>query len=804
MPFTMLKNYLKIAFRNLFHNKVFTTINTVGLAIGMAGTLLIFVWVQNELTFDNYHKDGDRLYRMITHLDAGNKILNWSSVPYMLTEIAPTEIPEIETLATVGHIFTKPVFKTAQGALFTEKEFAYVDEEWLALFDYQIVKGSLKSFQNNIYSIALTETKAKQFFGDIPPIGQTLFMDSTTYTVDVILKDNPTNSVLQFNGFIPIKARFAKAKNRKNDRSWGNFNYQSFIKCKEGVNPKVIEEKLLVILDKYRTDKEKNIENDASISLEAIQDIRFSEVVDRDQYKHQNKSAVYLFALIGLMLLMSASFNYVNLSTALINKRVKEIGVKKIVGATFGHIFSQVITETVLLSALSLFFALGLAQFALPFLQEVTGLPLELAISSPQLWIILAIMLGLNILIAGIYPAILFAGFKPIKLIKGKLLTQQGISLRKGLVVSQFVVAIAMLISTVITYQQLQFIQQKNVGYNRSYVLEISPQLFSGDFKVNLKKFSLFEKEIRQIPEFEAIARSSSSLVNIGSYTSGNFKWEGLGEEEATVATLNANEDFLSVYDLEITEGRWFKSKLETDKKHVIINETAAKTFDLPQPLIGAQITYRGKPGQIIGIVKDFHFKSMHHSITPLLISHNNGWARTISAKVNGRTGLQALKKAEAKFATHFPNLPFTYNFLDDAFEKMHETEAKMTLLFQIFAFLLIIISCLGLFGLATFAVERRTKEIGIRKVLGANTRLIVQLLSKDFLKLVGIALFIAIPLAYYGMQEWLNDYAYRVEMQWWMFALTGVAIVAIAFLTVSIQSVKAALQNPAEVLKSE
>ena len=801
----MLKNYLKIAFRNLFHNKIFTTINTVGLAIGMAATLLIFVWVQNELTFDNYHKDADRIYRMITHLDVGKDVWNWGSVPYMLTEVAPEEIPEIEEIAKVRHIFGKPVFKTKDGSLFTEKEFAYVDKKWLDLFDYQIVKGSLKSFQNNIYSIALTETKAKQFFGELPPLGQTLSMDSTTYTVDLILKDNPTNSVLQFKGFIPIKARFAKEEDKRNDRSWGNFDYQTFIKSKAGVSPKVIEEKLLVLLDKYRTDKEKNRKNDTSISLEAIQDIRFSEVVDNDQYKHQNKSAVYLFALIGLMLMMSASFNYVNLSTALINKRVKEIGVKKIVGATFGHIFFQVITETILISALSLFFAIGLAQFALPFLQEVTDLPLALAISSLQLWIVLAIMLGLNVLIAGIYPAILFAGFKPIKLIKGKLLTPQGLSLRKGLVVSQFVVAIAMLISTVIAYQQLQFIHQKNVGYDRSYVLEISPNLFNGDWKNNFKKFDVFAQELRRVPEFEAIAQSSGSLVDIRSASGGNFKWAGLGEDEkASVNTLDADEALLLVYDLEMAEGRWFKNELETDKKNYIINEAAAKKFDLPQPIVNAQVTNRGEEGQIIGIVKDFHFKSMHHAITPLLISHNSGWSSTISAKVNGKTGQQALKKAEKKFATHFPNLPFEYTFLDDTFEKMHETEAKMTLLLQIFAFLLIIISCLGLFGLATFAVERRTKEIGIRKVLGANTRLIVQLLSKDFLKLVSVALVIAIPLAYYGMQTWLNDYAYRVEMQWWMFALTGLATIGIAFITVSIQSVKAALQNPAEVLKSE
>jgi len=799
----MFKNYFKLAYRNLFNNKIFSTINITGLSIGMAAALLIFVWVQNELSFDHYHKDAERIYRMISHIDVGQDIWNWGSVPYPFTKVAEEEIPEIEELTKVRTL-SETILKTETGDLVKVKNLAYADEKWLALFDYEIAEGDLATFQNNVYSIALTASQAEQLFGYKMATGQTIYMDSVAYSVDLILKDNPVNSVLQYNGFIPLKAYWANEKNWKNDQGWGNFSYQTFVKCKEGVNPKIVEEKLIAILDEKRTTKERK--NNAAVSLEAMQDIRFSDIVDNDRYDHQNKSAVYIFMLIGLMLLLSASFNYVNLSTALINKRVKEIGVKKIIGASFKHIFSQVMIETFLISGLAIILAYGLAQFGLPFLQEITGLPIQIDLRGYHIWALLGGMLFLNVLVAGIYPAVLFAGFKPIRLISGKLLDQRGISLRKGLVVTQFVVAIAMMICTVIIYQQLNYIQEKNVGYDRSYVVDISPRLFGGDWRANYKKFGLFKDALTTVPEFEAITATDASLINIGNSGSGNLKWEGyIDEDELPLFRLSADESLLKVFSLEMQEGRWFQETLEMDKKNFILNETAAQMLNIPKPIVGAKVTHGGdEQGTIIGIVKDFHFKSMHQEIAPLLIEHNDEYSGTILAKVNGRTGQQALKKAETTFATFFPNIPFEYTFLDDAFEKLHESEAKMTLLFQIFAFLLLIISCLGLFGLATFAVERRTKEIGIRKVLGASTEIIVQLLARDFIKLVLVAVLIAIPLSWTAMQRWLENYAYRVEMQWWMFALAGVLTLVLAFMTVSIQSVKAALENPANVLKND
>ena len=800
----MWKNYIKIAFRNLLKSKLFTAINITGLSIGMAAALLIFVWVQNELSFDDYHKDSDRIYRVMSNIKWGDDRMIWSGVQLPLTEAA-TEIPEIEMIGKVRHIFSNPVLRTSTGKLFTEKNLAYVDENWFDLFKYEVIEGDLTTFSNNLYSIALTESKAVQFFGYKAAVGQTLYIDSIAYAVDLILKDNPTNSVLSFDGFIPLNARYADKDNLKNDQSWGNYDCLAFIKTKPQVNPKIVEEKLLAILDKNkRTEK---AENTSFASLELLQDIRFSQAVTRDKFQHQNKSTVYIFALIGLLLLISASFNYVNLSTALINKRVKEIGVKKIVGASFGHIFWQVMIETLLLSSIAMVFALGLAQYGLPFLQEITGIALQIDISSYHIWYLLGGLIGLNVLVAGIYPATLFAGFKPIQLVRGKLLNQQGITLRKGLVVSQFIIAIIMLMSTVVAFQQLQFIQQKNVGYDRSYVLEISPQLFNGNYSENLKNFARFKQGLEGIAEFEAVAITNNSLVNIRSGNAGNFKWKGKAEDNrAAVSVLTADEDLLSVFDLTISDGRWFDKKITNDKNNYLINETAAQKLNIPEPIVGAAVNFKNQEGRIIGVVKDFHYRSLHKKIAPLLITYNgqNYSTGTILARVNGKTGTMALQKAAKEFAIHLPHIPFAYTFLDDSFEKMHESEAKMTLLFQIFACLLIFISCLGLFGLATFAIERRTKEIGIRKILGANTRLIVQLLSKDFLKLVLIALLIAIPIAWTMMQNWLENYAYRIEVNWWILAIVGGLIIGLAFLTVSIQSIRAALENPVKALKTE
>ncbi|MEM6316023.1 MAG: ABC transporter permease [Bacteroidota bacterium] len=798
----MFKIYLKIAYRSLLKNRLFTAINTTGLALGMSAAILIFLWVQNELNFDNHHADADRIHRVITHLDVGNEIWDWWTTPLSFAEIAAEEIPEIDQLTKFRRRHSTNL-KTGTGQLFKEISFGYIDENWFNLFDYDVLAGSVNQFNENIYSLALTASKAQKLFGYEAALGQTVYIDSVGYTVNMILADNPANTVLTFDGFMPLAAHLSVANNADDDKSWGNFNYLTFVKLKGNAPMKVVEEKMVAILDEYRTSETQ--QNNAAVSLEALSDIRFSETVTDDIFTHQNAQIVYVLAIIGLLLLLAASFNYINLSTALVNKRVKEIGVKKVIGASFQHVFFQLLIETGLISLFALVLAVGLAQLGMPFLRNITELPLQIDFRAPQIWGLLVGVATLSTLLAGIYPAALFAGFRPIRLIKGKLLSEKGVSLRKGLVVAQFATAIIFATSTFFIYQQLQFIQQKNVGYDRSYVLKIEKGFSNEDWRTAFAKFGRFGESLKDIPEFEGVAMTNGSLVQINSSTAGNLDWDGKpADESAPIFTLQADESLLSVFDLQMTDGRWFDKALASDKNNVIINEAAAATYDFPRPLVGSTIKFRGKSGKIIGVAKDFHFKSLHEKIDPLIISYNGEFKNTILAKVNGKTGPAALEKAQQQFATFFPDTPFDYTFLDDTFEKMHESEAKVTFLFQIFAGLLLFISCLGLFGLATFAVERRIKEIGIRKVLGANTQIIVRLLSKDFLQLIVLAMVIAAPIAWLITQNWLNNYAYHIEIQWWVFLVIGSGTLLLALLTVGTQGVKAALMNPAEVLKNE
>jgi len=796
----MLRNYIKIAFRSLISNRLFTAVNVFGLAIGMASALLIFIWVQNELSFDRHHQDSEQIYRVLANLEVGDgEVWKWSTVPFPLKDLMLEEIPEIEESTLIKTSFESVIVELDNSDLFKVKNFAYVEPNWFDLFEYEVLEGSLSSFQNQVHTLALTEEMSEKYFGYRRAVGQQLIIDSTIYTVSAILANPPANSSFQFQVYAPFQAYLSGKKSLERlQKDWWNYQYMAFIKLKETANSEAIAEKITTIFD---NNKEKNT---TTTSLELLKDIRFNQSLQSDNLTHQSKAAVYIFAFIGLILLLTAALNYINLSTALIGKRVQEIGVKKIVGASFSHIFIQIIAETLLISMIAFVIAIGVAYICLPLLGSYLEIPLQLAFNKAQIWLVLFGLIIINILLSGIYPATLFAGFKPARLLKGIKTDREGISLRKILVITQFSITIVVLISTIVIHQQLQFIQNKDIGYDRSNVIEISPKLHQGNRANNFQRFALFEEELRKIPEFESIATTGNSIVNIRNANSGNFKWEGQNpDSEASVFVLSANEDLTTIFDLEMADGRWFLPERSEDVKNIIINEAAVRNFNIPKPVVGQKITFNGE-GQIIGVVKDFNFQSPREQIQPLLINHNEGQSSILMARLNSSNTQTALAKAEQKFKEIFPELPFEYAFLDHTYQELHENEAKTSTLFKVFALLLIFISCLGLFGLATFNVERRTKEIGIRKVLGASVTGIMQLLSKDFLKLVFIALIIASPIAWYIMKHWLQDYAYHTDLQWWIFAAAGILTIGVALLTISSQSWRAALTDPTKSLRSE
>lgn len=792
---------LKIAIRNLLSNRVSSSINLLGLTIGMASALTIFIWVQNELTFDRHHQNAHAIYRVLSHWKGSNLITNYSKQPLSLSETAKNEIPEIDDFFILRPASQNPVLAIAGKGVFSEKEMAYVSSNWFEGFDYKIIEGSFASFQDGKSNIALTQSQAIKYFGDQPALGQEIRMEANSYRVSLILQDNPSNSSFQFKAFLPLQALWPNQAAYEQDLRVANHNYMTFFSCGEGHDPNQVTKKLDVILQRLTEGEKSN----RYTSVEPLLAMRFNEEIPVNATSRQSKSTVYIYGLIGLLLLLTAGLNYINLTTATISGKIKEIGLKKVVGARFHHIFYQVILETSLLSLVAFTLAICIVQSGLPLLSGFIGSHLVLDFSNPYILIILTGIISLNILIAGVYPAALFAGVRPIKLIKRTKASRKNESLRKVLVTTQFVITIATLIGAGVIYQQLQYIQGKEVGYERDHVLEISPNLHTGDVRRNFDQFSLFAKALNNITGIQGVSLGDAPLVQIENQNRGSFNWTGKPENlNVVVSQLAADQNLLSVFDLQIKDGRWFQSEIETDQNNIIVNEAAVKEFNLPEPVVGQAVSFRGREGTIIGVMEDFHYGSLHKEIDPLVIRNSRGRGSFVLAKIHGDNVQRVLTEAELKFNDLLPGIPFQYQFADNSFTEMHQADIKTGVLFRSFAGLLIFISCLGLLGLSMFSAEQRTKEIGIRKVLGASVVSIVRLLTAEFPRLVLLAIFLAAPLAWLLIRTWLNNFAYQTSMLWLPFVLAGTITLLIVFLTVSIYGIRVALINPADSLRND
>ncbi|MEL7123943.1 MAG: ABC transporter permease, partial [Bacteroidota bacterium] len=497
----MIKNYIKIGIRSLLNNRVFTVVNLIGLSLGMSAALLIFLWVSNELSFDTYHNDNENLYRVISNVDVGDEVWLWSNVPLISVDYMKEDVDELEEIVITRFPYGGAVVKFPSQEILNEDGFVYVSNNWFDLLKYETVDGSIDDFKSTLNSIAITKSYADQHFKDGQALGKTIEVDSAIYEVNLILKENRPNTSFQFNVIASIEPYIKNNAVRSGDYSWGNFNYDIYVRTNPNSNIAEVERKMTKIFD----DNRKN--NNTNITLQALTDIRFGKEIDNDHFVHRSKSSVYIFGVIGLLILITAGLNYISLSTAMLTKRVKEIGIKKIVGASFKHIFNQLMAEATLLIFFATLCSVAVANLFLPSLKEFTGTNLILDPGNMQFLGILAGMFLIGVLVAGIYPAILFGAFKPQHLLKTSRIPKKNISMRQVLVVIQFVIAITMLISTIVIYQQLRYIKKLDVGYDRAYVLEVIPSLFNGDWGKNLQQFDLFTKEAKKISEFEGAAK---------------------------------------------------------------------------------------------------------------------------------------------------------------------------------------------------------------------------------------------------------------------------------------------------------
>ena len=796
----MFKLFLRIASRAFLKDRTSGLINIIGLSLGMTGALLIGMWVTNELSYDRYHDHAERIYRIKSHIKISDtETWHWNTVPLKLAGILGSQLAEIEMISQTTAWSGESTIKLKNQLIKVER-CATIDSSWFKMFKYEFVDGGSEAFFQHPKSVILNQTTARQLFGDADPIGQLLRIDTNECVVQGIVKDDPLNSSFKFNLMIPLALRQSDPNNKENDSSWGNFSYNAYARLRPDTDPKKLGKQITRILRKQKED------STIVATIEPLKDMRFDQSVMDTEASTTDFSTIRIFFIIGLLILVVACINYVNLSIARTSKRGKEIGVQKIMGASKGQMFSQFMLESAAMCTVALLVTLLMTKLSMPLFNQLTGENFTLNLLDLNLWKIILFVLVLVTLLTGIYPSILLSSFQPLNIMKGSnFLSKHKTGFWKGLAVLQFAISVGLIVSTLTIYKQLQFIRNTNLGFDREYVMRINfPwQMLRTPAGENTMKRMV--REMENNPAVSGVSMASASIVNHGSSSSGNFDWEGRKENETpTFAPFSADVNFQKIFGLKLREGRWFQEGNKADESNFVLNEAAVKICNLKSPVIGQRFEGNGIKGQIIGVVKDFHLRDMHEKIPPVVINGDPSWRTTLYVKTTGSNASKAVDFANKLWRQNVPDRIFEYQFLDDEFEKLYEKDQRSALMFNIFSVIAILISCLGLFALAAFTAERRTKEIGVRKVLGASVAGIVTLLSKDFVIMVCIGILIASPLAWYVMQGWLQDFAYRINIEWWFFVVAGLMAITIALVTVSIQAIRAALVNPVQSLKSE
>ncbi|PIQ21983.1 MAG: hypothetical protein COW65_05750 [Cytophagales bacterium CG18_big_fil_WC_8_21_14_2_50_42_9] len=786
----MFKNYLKIAFRNLLRYKAFSFINIFGLALGMTCSILIMLWVKDELSYNKFHANLDNLYRVIEdqHYPGGEDLVLENS-PGPLAEALKKEFPEI-THATNISWNTQLLF-AHHGKSFKE-EGVYVSPDFLQMFSFSLLAGDAKTALSQPNSLIIDETLAKKYFGTTDALGKILKINNeSSYKVTGVLHDVPKNSSLRFNFLMPVMD-FKNQPGNEWLAEWGNNGIRTMVMLRPDADRKALNAKIEKILRKHNPD------SSIDIFLQPVADMHLYPYFKPGRVTYGTIQFVRLFSVVAIFVLVIACINFMNLSTARSAKRAKEVGVRKVIGAVRSVLMGQFIGESILISVLAIFIAIGLAQLFLPVFNELTGKGIKLQFSDPVFLGTLTLIALVTGLLAGSYPAIFLSSFKPVTVLKGTLKFSNKVALfRKSLVVFQFGLSAVLIIGTVVVYRQVAFMRSKDIGLNRENVAYIN---LEGDLS---KRAEAFKYELAQAPGIKAVGAASQSPIRVGNNGSG-IEWPGKNPNANILFSfLQTDYGFINTMDIKLKEGRFFQKEYGADSVKVVVNEEAARLMGMKNP-VGEKIKAGDTDVHIIGVVKDFNVMGLQRPMQPLLMFlglENANYIMVRMAAGQTEKGIASLERLTKKYN---PNYPFEYHFLDQEYEDMFKGEQVIGKLANYFAGIAIVISCLGLFGLALFTAEQRTKEIGIRKVLGASVGGIVAMLSQDFLKLVLVANIIAWPLGWYLMQNWLQDYAYRAELSWWIFAAAGLATLVIAFLTVAFQAIRAAIANPVQSLRSE
>ena len=792
----MLKNYLKIALRNLRKQKGHAFINIAGLAVGMACCLLILLYVQHELSFDQYHHNKDRLYRLATRIQGAAFENGIAKVNGPWGIALKKEVPEVEDAARfviVGQILVGKGDKR-----FYETEGLYTDSTALRVFNFPLLQGDAHTALVAPNTMAVTRDFAQKYFGEANPVGQTLTLDNQTeYLVTAWLDNVPSNSHFTFDFLLSMASLTHPQR-----ESWIQWNqFYTYLLLKENVSPQTVEAKIPAVLQKGM-----GAEAAARYApfLQPLPKIHLHSQLFREMSPNSDMAYIYIFSSVALLILIVAAINFINLSTAQGSRRAKEVGVRKVLGSLRQQLVGQFLTEAILLCVFAIVLAISLAEFFLPTFNTLVNTNLEIAWrNNALLWLA---VLGLTLLLGGLagsYPAFALSAFRPVTALKGQAGgTSKKSALRNGLVVFQFALSAFLLMATGVIYRQAQFIREKNLGYNPEQILTIPMQN-----PALARDYETVKHELLQHPNIVAV--SASANLPGGSDWGIPTQPEGVPPEQVPpMRMLVGDHDFLNTFQIQMAQGRSFSKEFASDSTSAfIINEEAARQLNWRDPLgkTIAMPAIQRQAAPVIGVVKDFHFRSLHESIGPLLFFiPRPDWMTTFSVRIRPENIPETLRFLEEKFQRLDPNHPFTYSFFDERMARQYQSELRLQSMSTYAAGLGIFIACLGLFGLVSFATAQRTKEIGIRKVLGATTGVIVGLLSKETVRLVVIANLVACPAAYFIMQRWLQDFAYRAAMSPAIFILACLLTVTIALLTVGYRSIKAALANPVEALRYE
>jgi len=815
----MLKNYFKIAWRQLKKQRLYSVINIMGLAMSIACCLLIALYIKDELNYDQHHSNVANIYRVAidTKINVWNVDGDNYANPPILGKTLLAEIPEITSMARLNPHYANAgsnlVRREQEKSNQYEENFVYADPAFLDIFDLPLIHGSQKELLTQPNTVVITERIAEKYFRNENPVGEVLVLNDDveqSYRVTGVIENIPAQSNFDFDFFMSMST----LSDAESNTTWVSNNYYTYVTLADEVAAGQLTEKLKAFSLKNFAPQFKEVLDIDVQNLEAtgqrynVKLQPFSEVYlysnSRTPVFEKNGDIRYvkLFALIALFIFFIAIINFINLSTARSANRAKEVGLRKVLGSAKQQLVGQFLAESVFMGLIAFLLGGAIATIAMPFFNNLADKNLSFPIEQPMFWATFLLTAIGSGLLAGLYPSLYLSAFKPIKVLKGTLSRGSKSGwLRSGLVTLQFAISIGLIVGTIIVYHQLSYIQNKNLGFKKEQVLLVEDTYTLGD------QLRSFKEELAKLPEVISSTTSSYLPLAGGRRNGVFFKLAGTseGQGETLMQSWAVDEDYVSTLDIQLKEGRAFNAEMPTDSQAVILNETAINNLGLTNP-IGKKIAPKGANDQqytIIGVVEDFYFESLNKEVEGLGLFLGLSMS-VVSAKVQTENMDRVLAKTEQLWKSFAPTLPFRYTFLDDRYAKMYVSEDRVGKLFSLFSLLAILIACLGLFALATFMTEQRAKEIGIRKVLGASLPNIVYQLSKNFMLPVLIGLVIAIPITYLEMSKWLENFAYRIDIQWWMFVLAGVLGIGIAFLTVGIQSVRAALANPIKALRDE